>query len=116
MNLLEPTTLQIVGGVLMLVGLFALREFASGALKKAGEEFWIWVRHRRSRGQAVRSDLDDGTGPDGHADPSRCSSEHIESGVDDARPLRLLPAGRSTADAATVGRPPVRVDAPPESS
>ena len=41
MNLMEPTTLQIVGGILMLAGLFVLREFASGALKKAGEEFRI---------------------------------------------------------------------------
>jgi len=37
----------------MLALVFVLREFASGALKKAGEEFWVWARRRRSSDQAV---------------------------------------------------------------
>jgi hypothetical protein len=114
MNLMEPAPLQIVGGVLVLAGLFVLREFASGALKKAGEEFWIWVRHRRSGGQAARSGLRDGTGTGGY-EARRRSSEHIERGVDDDRPLCLLPVGRSAGDIEASGRPPVRDDAPPES-
>jgi hypothetical protein len=39
MESLDPSALQVVGGVLTLAVLFVLREFASGALKKAGEEF-----------------------------------------------------------------------------
>jgi hypothetical protein len=42
---LDPSALQAVGGVLTLVVLFVLREFASRALKKAGEEVWVWARH-----------------------------------------------------------------------
>ena len=41
MDSLDPSALQLVGGVLTLAVLFVLHEFASGALKKAGEEFWV---------------------------------------------------------------------------
>ena len=37
----------------MLALVFVLRDFASGALKKAGEEFWVWARRRRSSDLAV---------------------------------------------------------------
>ena len=43
------SNLQVVGGLLMLVGHFALRGIASGALKEAGKELWVWTRNRRSR-------------------------------------------------------------------
>ena len=56
MDRLDPSALQVVGGFLTLVVLFVLREFASGALKKAGEEFWIWARHRGSGDQGAGSD------------------------------------------------------------
>jgi hypothetical protein len=82
------SNLQALSGFLVLVLVFFLREFASGALKKAGEEFWVWARHRHSGGQTAWSELDDSTGAGGHAEVGRCSSEHIESGVDDDRPLR----------------------------
>ena len=78
MDSLDPSALQVVGGILMLVVLFVLREFASGALKKAGEEFWVWARRRRSGGQAARSDLHDGAGTGDHAAAGRRGSEHID--------------------------------------
>lgn len=49
MDSFEPSTLQVIGGFLMLAGLFVLREITSGALKEAGKELWAWVRERRSR-------------------------------------------------------------------
>lgn len=48
---IEPSTLQVVGGFLMLAGLFVLREIASGALKEAGKDLWNWARHLRRRGR-----------------------------------------------------------------
>jgi hypothetical protein len=45
MGRLDPSALPVVGGALMLVVLFVLREFASRALKTAGEEVWVWARH-----------------------------------------------------------------------
>src|SRR5215207_2216527 len=115
MDRLDPSTLQVVGGFLTLVVLFVLREFASGALKQAGEEFWVWARRRRSRGQSARSDVDDGAGPGGHPDAGQHRSRHIENGMADDRSPCLLPLGRGEADAATVRRPPLRRDAPAES-
>jgi hypothetical protein len=41
--------LQVVGGFLLLAGLFVLREIASGALKEAGKELWMWARGGGSR-------------------------------------------------------------------
>ena len=40
MHVLELAALQVVGGFLMLAGLFVLREIASGALKEAGKKLW----------------------------------------------------------------------------
>jgi hypothetical protein len=45
----DVSNLQAVGGVVLLAGLFVLREFASGALKEAGKELWVWARDRASR-------------------------------------------------------------------
>ena len=53
----DVSTLQLVGELLTLAVLFVLREFASGALKKAGEEFWIWARCRCSGRQGARSEV-----------------------------------------------------------
>ena len=47
MDSFDPSALQVVGGLLGLAGLFVLREFAAGALKEAGKEFWGWARGRR---------------------------------------------------------------------
>src|SRR5687768_1868385 len=105
MDLLDPSALQVVGGVLMLVVLFVLREFASGALKKAGEEFWVWARRRGSTGQAARSDSHDSAGPGAHAAVVRRRREHVAPGVADDRAPGLLPVGRGAADAAAVRRP-----------
>jgi hypothetical protein len=44
----DLSNLQVVGGFLLLAGLFILREFASGALKEAGKDLWGWVKTRRS--------------------------------------------------------------------
>jgi hypothetical protein len=48
----DVSHLQVAGGFLVLALVFVLREFASGALKKAGEEFWVWTRRQRSSDQA----------------------------------------------------------------
>jgi hypothetical protein len=42
----DLSNLQVVGGYLVLAGLFVLREIASGALKEAGKELWNWVKSR----------------------------------------------------------------------
>jgi hypothetical protein len=47
MDSLDPSALQVVGGFLVLAGLFVVREFASAALKEAGKAFWGWARGRR---------------------------------------------------------------------
>jgi hypothetical protein len=59
MESLDPSALQVVGGFLMLAGLFVLREIVSGALKEVGKDLWAWAKNRRStwRGRA-------GNGPD----------------------------------------------------
>lgn len=48
MIVIDGSALQIVGGLLLLAALFVLREFASGALRQAGEDFWERMRRRRS--------------------------------------------------------------------
>jgi hypothetical protein len=45
----NSSALQVVGGYLVLVGLFVLREITSGALEEAGKELWTWAREKRSR-------------------------------------------------------------------
>lgn len=55
MIVIDGSALQIVGGLLLLAALFVLREFASGALRQAGEDFWERLR-RRPPGQATRAD------------------------------------------------------------
>jgi hypothetical protein len=59
MDSLDPSALQVVRGLLLLAMLFVLREFASGALKKAGEEFWVWARRRRTSGHGARRNPND---------------------------------------------------------
>ena len=59
--------LQVVGGFLLFAGLFVLKEVASGALKEAGRELWVWVKSRctarrrgtdqRARVETVRQDV-----------------------------------------------------------
>ena len=49
MDSLDPSALQVFGGILLLAGLFVLRELVSGALKEAGKELWVWARDRGSR-------------------------------------------------------------------
>lgn len=44
MIVIDGSALQIVAGLLLLAGLFVLREFASGALRHAGEDFWDRLR------------------------------------------------------------------------
>jgi hypothetical protein len=50
MDTIEPSSLQVVGGFLMIVGLFVLRELASGALKEAGKDLWIRAKGRGKKG------------------------------------------------------------------
>jgi hypothetical protein len=45
----DSSSLQVVGGYLVLAGLFVLREITSGAMKEAGKDLWTWVREKRSR-------------------------------------------------------------------
>ena len=47
MDSIAPSDLPIIGGFALLVALFVVREIASGALKEAGRELWVWVRGRR---------------------------------------------------------------------
>src|SRR5688572_7784393 len=115
MDSLDPSAFQVVGGLLLFAMLFVIREFASGALKKAGEEFWVWARRRRSGGEGVGSDPHDSAGPGGHADAGRRRGEHLAPRVADDRSPGLLPVGRGDADAAAVRRPALRRDAPAES-
>jgi hypothetical protein len=100
MDALDVSELQVIGGVLMLVALFVLREFASGALKKAGEEFWLWVRRGRSGRQAAGTEASDSEGTGDHAVVDRRRGEHVERGGDDDRLLCLLVLNRSEARAA----------------
>jgi hypothetical protein len=75
MDRLDPSVLQVVGGFLTLVVLFVLREFASGALKKAGEDFWVSTRCRRSGGHEARRGTHDSAGAGGHAAAGRLGCE-----------------------------------------
>jgi hypothetical protein len=110
MDSLDVSELQVIGGLLMLAALFVLREFASGALKKAGEEFWLWVRRGHARGQAAEATVDDTTAIDDHAEVDGRRGEHVERGAaDDGSPCLLL-LDRGEARAATTGRPAIRRD------
>jgi hypothetical protein len=51
----DLSNLQVVGGYLLLAGLFLLKEVASGALKEAGKELWVWAKDRGSRRDRHRS-------------------------------------------------------------
>jgi predicted metalloprotease len=63
--------LHVVGGLLTLAVVFLIREFASEALKKAGEEVWIWARCRHSGRQGARSEVIDGAEPGDHTAAGR---------------------------------------------
>ncbi len=63
MIVIDGSALQIVGGILLLAGLFVLREFASGALRHAGEDFWDRIKARRKSNQ-----------PESHLDPELAPS------------------------------------------
>jgi predicted metalloprotease len=67
----DLSNVQVVGGFLTLAVLFVIREFASGALKKAGEEFWIWARRRHSGGRIAGSDVNGGAENGNHAEAGR---------------------------------------------
>jgi hypothetical protein len=59
----DPSAFPPVGGLLLLVLLFVVREIASGALKEAGKELWTWF-------QAWRAKTDgDGGGSDCECQP-----------------------------------------------
>jgi hypothetical protein len=45
----DLSNLQVVGGLLVLAGLFVLGEIASGALKEAGKDLWVWAKSRPSK-------------------------------------------------------------------
>ena len=47
MTYLDLSHLQVVGGFLLFAGLFILKEVASGALKEAGKELWMWAKGQR---------------------------------------------------------------------
>jgi hypothetical protein len=91
MDALDVSELQVIGGVLMLIALFVLREFASGALKKAGEEFWLWVR----RGHAVGTEVSDSAETENQAGGDGRRGAHVEHGGDDDRSPCLLLLNRS---------------------
>jgi hypothetical protein len=106
MDALDVSELQVIGGVLMLIALFVLREFASGALKKAGEEFWLWVR----RGHAVGTEASDCEGTGDHAGGDGRRGAHVERGAaDDGSPCLLL-LDRGEARAAATRRSPMPGD------
>jgi hypothetical protein len=56
MIVIDGSALQVVGGLLLLAALFVLREFASGALRQAGEDFWARMRPCRSSEQVRHPD------------------------------------------------------------
>src|SRR5829696_2995719 len=112
MESLDPSTLQVIGGFLVLAVVFVIREFASGALKKAGEEFWTWARHRRTKVQVVEGEAVDSGDTCEPAEAGRRSSKRFERGLGAYRPLCLLPLGRGEAGAAAIRRPAIRPDAP----
>jgi hypothetical protein len=50
MDAIEPPSLEPVGGIVMLVVVFLLRELVSGALKEIGKDMWGWAKgHRASK-------------------------------------------------------------------
>lgn len=51
MDAVEPPSLEPVGGIIMLVVVFLLREIVSGALKEIGKDVWGWVKRRRASGR-----------------------------------------------------------------
>lgn len=53
MESLEPSVLQVVAGLALLVALFVVREIISGALREAGKDLWTWIK-RRLAGQQRR--------------------------------------------------------------
>ncbi len=67
MDLPEPSSLQPVGGLLLLAGLFVLRELVSGAMREIGKDLWTRVKGHRS-GERAAGDVNDGaTTACGHA-------------------------------------------------
>src|SRR5215212_5322242 len=104
MEFLEPATLQVVGGFLLLAALFVLRELASGALKEAGKDLWIWARQLLKH-QPARRELNDSAGTGEHSETGRRRSEHIGLSVEDDRSSYLLPLGRGEANTAATRGP-----------
>ena len=45
----EPSAVQVVAGLALLVALFVAREVAAGALREAGKDLWRWARRRAGR-------------------------------------------------------------------
>jgi hypothetical protein len=100
MDALDVSALQVIGGVLTLAALFVLREFASGALKKAGEEFWLWMRRGHAGGNAAESHGHENPGTEIHTEVGGLRGEHVELGVADDGSPGLLPFGRDKTRAA----------------
>lgn len=48
----DSSALQGAAGVVLLVVLFVIRAFVSGALTEAGKDAWIWLRKRRKSSSA----------------------------------------------------------------
>jgi hypothetical protein len=46
----DVSHLPVAGAYLMLAELFLVKEVASGALKEAGKDAWVWARKERSHG------------------------------------------------------------------
>jgi hypothetical protein len=109
--------LQVIGGFLMLAALFVLREFASGALKQAGEEFWLWLRRRaagtarasqRANGSATRRQAEEGGRGSG------CDTRGADADAGRSPSLRIL--GRGDAHGAAPRRLPAHGNAVPQSA
>src|SRR4051794_27221065 len=98
MDSFDPSALQVVGGFLTLAVVFVLREFASGAMTKAGEEFWVSARRRRTRSHAAGRDQHDRARRGNDAAAGRRGNENNDRRVDDDRSLCLLPVGRGETD------------------
>jgi hypothetical protein len=113
MDFLEPASLRVLGGFLLLAGLFVLRELVSGALKEAGRDLWIWARHR-ARSQPARSKPIACAGTGEHSETDRRRSAHNDPSMDDDWSSYLLRLRRDEADIAATGQHALRSDAPPE--
>jgi hypothetical protein len=109
--------LQVIGGFLMLAALFVLREFASGALKKAGEEFWLWLRRRaagtarasrRANGAATRQQVEEGGRGSG------CDTRGADADADRSPSWRIL--GQGDAHGGAPRRLPAPGNAAPQSA